>query len=209
MNPRSGWSRLLLQFSRNILVRATFFTLLSIAAEVLASRMLVLATFALGTLISARAVASGSTTPRVTELLMQDTRVQNAIGVFVGAFLFALAGLIGLGAGLCREHGGILLLLVTIAVIVVVVAVFLCWVDLVSGVGRIPDAVDRNVRADRIALDDRLLKALVHLAEGRQRALASAARTMTAKVAELAEASLTLASDRVRIRALATAGPGR
>jgi uncharacterized membrane protein len=181
---RSGWSWLLLQFSRNILVRATFFALLSIAAallapllepplpeglamrlgtetvrgilEVLASSMLVVATFSLGTLISAYAVASSSTTPRVTELLMQDTRVQNAIGIFVGAFLFALAGLIGLGAGLYREHGGILLFLVTIAVVVVVVAVFLRWVDLVSRVGRIPDAVDRTVRAARIALDDRL-----------------------------------------------------
>jgi len=181
---RSGWSWLLLQQSRNIEVRATFFALVSVAAavlapfleppvpealamrlgtetvrgilEVLASSMLVVATFSLGTLISAYAVASSSTTPRVTELLMQDTRVQNAIGIFVGAFLFALAGLIALGAGLYREHGGVLLFLVTIAVVVVVVAVFLRWVDLVSRVGRIPDAVDRTVRAARKALDDRL-----------------------------------------------------
>jgi uncharacterized membrane protein len=181
---RNGWSWVLLRVSRSIQVRATLFALAGVAAalmpplleppmpsgllgrvgagtvggilEVLASSMLVVATFSLGTLISALAVASNSTTPRVTELLMQDARVQNAIGVFVGAFLFALAGLIGLGAGLYEHRGGVLLFLVTIVVVIFVVGVFLRWVDLVSRVERVPDAIDRTVRAARMALDDRV-----------------------------------------------------
>ena len=181
---RSGWVWLLLQMSRRIWVRAAFFALISVFAalvapfvepplpegladrvgsaavrdilEVLASSMLVVATFSLGTLISAFAVASSSTTPRVTELLMQDTQAQNAIGVFVGAFLFSLVGLIGLSAGLYGERGGVLLFLVTIAVVVVVVAVFLHWVQLVTHIGRIPDAVDRTAAAAREALRDRI-----------------------------------------------------
>lgn len=180
---RRGWLWLLLRWSRSLQVRASAFALLAVAIallapllepplprdlyerigletvrdilEVLASSMLVVATFSLGTLISAFAVASSSTTPRVTELLMEDTRMQNAIGVFVGAFLFSLAGLIGLGAGFYGERGGVLLFLVSVTVVIIVVAVFLRWVELVARVGRVPDAIDRTVRAARVALEDR------------------------------------------------------
>lgn len=126
--------------------------------RILASSMLVVATFSLGTLISAFAVASTGTTPRVTELLMEDPRAQNAISVFVGAFLFALVGIIGLAARLYSSVGVVVLFAITLFVVGVVIVTFLRWVDLVSHLGRIPDAVDRSVDAALGALEDRLLR---------------------------------------------------
>ena len=142
MNPnRSRWTWGLLKLSRKIWFRAVLFALLSVAGallavvlaplipggiatrfgadavgnilEILASSMLIVATFSLSTAISAYAAASADTTPRVTDLLMQDTTAQNALSTFVGGFLFALVGLIGLSAGIYGESGHLVLFTLT------------------------------------------------------------------------------------------------
>ena len=117
--------------------------------------MLVVATFSLSTVISAYAAASADTTPRVTELLMQDTTAQNALSTFVGGFLFSLAGLIGLSAGVYGKDGHIILFAMTILVVLVIVVTFLRWVGVLSSFGRVPDARHklRIICHDRINFD--------------------------------------------------------
>lgn len=172
---RSRWRWWLLQLARRIWFRAALFAMLSIASalvaivlsplipqdlsskvgadavgqilQILASSMLVVATFSLSTMISAYAAASTSTTPRVTELLMQDASAQNALSTFVGAFLFALVGIIGLSAGVYGASGHVILFAVTLLVVLVIVVTFLRWVELLSNFGRIPDAIDRTEAA--------------------------------------------------------------
>jgi len=168
-----GWQ--LRQISRKIWFRATFFALWSVAAaliaiavgpfipsdfsaklgadavgsilEILASSMLIVATFSLSTVISAYAAASSATTPRATELLMQDSTAQNALSTFVGAFLFSLVGIIGLESGVYGEEGHVVLFALTIALVIVIVGTFLRWVDVLSNFGRVPDAIERTARA--------------------------------------------------------------
>jgi len=168
-----GWQ--LRQISRRIWFRATFFALWSVAAalialvvgplmpadfaarlgadsvgsilEILASSMLIVATFSLSTVISAYAAASSATTPRATELLMQDPTAQNALSTFVGAFLFSLVGIIGLESGVYGDEGRIVLFALTIALVIVIVATFLRWVEVLSNFGRVPDAIERTARA--------------------------------------------------------------
>jgi len=163
------------QIARQIWFRATFFAFLSVASalialaagslipdeiaarvgadavggilEILASSMLIVATFSLGTVISAYAAASSATTPRATELLMQDSTAQNALSTFVGAFLFALVGIIGLRSGVYGTNGHIVLFALTIVVVIVIVATFLRWVGVLSNFGRVQDAIERTAEA--------------------------------------------------------------
>lgn len=176
VNPdKSRWSWWLLQLSRRIWFRAVFFALLSVVGallavvaaplipsgfaerfsadavrnilEILASSMLIVATFSLSTAISAYAAASSDTTPRVTELLMQDPTAQNALSTFVGGFLFSLVGLIGLSAGIYGKGGHLVLFLLTVVMVTAIVVTFLRWVDVLSHFGRVPDAIERTARA--------------------------------------------------------------
>lgn len=181
---RSRWAWWFLRLSRRIWFRATFFALLSVASallasplgplipsglpaklgadavgnilEILASSMLVVATFSLSTVIAAYAAASSGTTPRVTELLMQDPTAQNALSTFVGGFLFSLVGIIGLSSGIYGADGHIVLFSFTVIMVAVIVVTFLRWVDVLSGFGRIPDAINRTAEAAATAVSSRV-----------------------------------------------------
>jgi uncharacterized membrane protein len=124
--------------------------------EILASSMLIVATFSLATMTSAYAAASSSTTPRVTELLLQDSAAHNALSTFVGGFLFALAGLIGLSSGIYGDDGHVVLFVLTLVVIVIIVVTFLAWVEALSHFGRVPDAINRTAQAAADAIEERL-----------------------------------------------------
>jgi uncharacterized membrane protein len=78
---------------------------------------------------------------------MQDRIAQNALSTFVGGFLFALVGIIGLSTGIYGSDGHIVLFILTLLVVVIIVVTFLRWVDVLSNFGRVPDAIDRTARA--------------------------------------------------------------
>ena len=111
--------------------------------QILASSMLAVTTFSLATMVSAYATASSATTPRVAELLIQDSSAQNALATFVGSFLFSLVGIIALNAGVYGDSGRVVLFVGTIGVIAVIVITLLRWVDLLARFGRVGDAIDR------------------------------------------------------------------
>lgn len=162
---------LITEFSRQLWVRATLFALAGVLTavvgialapllpaawsgrvgaaaignvlEILASSMLVVTTFSLATMIAAYAVASSATTPRVAELLIQDSRAQNALATFLGSFLFSLVGIIALHAGVYGDSGRVVLYAATLVVIGVIVFTLLRWIDLLSRFGRVGDAIDR------------------------------------------------------------------
>lgn len=181
---RSRWMWWLIRLSRRIWFRAAVFALLGIASallgvvvapflppdladdigadsvgnilEILASSMLIVATFSLATMTSAYAAASSSTTPRVTELLLQDSTAHNALSTFVGGFLFALAGIVGLSSGIYGDDGHVVLFVLTLVVIVIIVVTFLAWVEALSHFGRVPDAINRTAQAAAGAMQERL-----------------------------------------------------
>lgn len=111
--------------------------------EILASSMLAVTTFSLVTMVSAYATASSATTPRVADLLIQDSSAQNALGTFVGSFLFSLVGIIALNAGVYGDSGRVVLFAGTIGIIAVIVLTLLHWIDLLARFGRVGDAIER------------------------------------------------------------------
>ncbi|NVK41778.1 MAG: DUF2254 domain-containing protein [Oceanospirillaceae bacterium] len=122
---------------------------------ILAASMLTVATFSLSTLVSSYSAAATSATPRATRLLVEDSVAQNALATFIGAFLFAVVGIIALSSGIYGNGGRLLLLLVTVGVVVLVVLTLLRWIDQLSNLGRVGETVRRVETVTRAALEQR------------------------------------------------------
>lgn len=128
-------------------------TLLSIVA----SSMLVIATFSVASMVSAYASASGSATPRSFPLIVADDVSQNALSAFIGAFIFSIVALVTLKNGYYERAGHFALFALTIGVFAWVVLTFVRWVDRIARLGRLGTTVDKVEEAARRALQRRRL----------------------------------------------------
>lgn len=118
--------------------------------EILASSMLAVSTFSLGTMVQSHRAAAQSATPRVLDLMIGDGLTQNVLGIFLGAFVYALTALILLQAGF--TGGAPLVLGVTLAVTGAVVLALVRWIAHLARLGTVQDALDRAEKQARTAL---------------------------------------------------------
>ncbi len=114
-------------------------TLLSITA----GSMLVIATLAVASMVSAYASASSTATPRSFSLLIADDLSQNALSTFLGAFIFTFVALVAIKNGFYGKSGLFVLFVMTIAVVAFVVVTFVRWVDWIARLGRIGTTVEK------------------------------------------------------------------
>lgn len=177
------WRWALGQLTKRLWFRASLFSLLGIAAAliaiffkdfvppslpaqigadavddilgIIASSMLAVTTFSLSTMVSAYSAASSGVTPRATTLIMEDATTQNALATFLGSFLFSLVGIIALSTGIYGAQGRVVLFAATIAVVILIVYTLLRWIDHLSKLGRVGETIDRVERAAIKALDGR------------------------------------------------------
>jgi uncharacterized membrane protein len=109
----------------------------------MASSMLVIATFAVSSMIAAYASASGTATPRSFPLIVADDVSQMALSAFIGAFIFSIVALVALMNGFFEAGGQFVLFVMTIAVFAWVVLTFVRWVDTIARLGRIGNTIDK------------------------------------------------------------------
>ncbi|MCC5824391.1 MAG: DUF2254 domain-containing protein [Phycisphaerales bacterium] len=102
---------------------------------ILSGGMLVIATFAVGSMVAAYSSAANQATPRTFALIVSDGASQNALSIFVGAFIFSLVSLLFYGNGFYTEKGESALLGITVLVIAVVILTFVRWVDSIARLG--------------------------------------------------------------------------
>ncbi len=114
-------------------------TLLAITA----GSMLVIATLAVTSMVSAYASASSTATPRSFSLLVSDDLSQNALSTFLGAFIFTFVALVALKNGFYGKSGLFVLFVMTVAVVAFVIITFVRWVDWIARLGRISTTVDK------------------------------------------------------------------
>jgi uncharacterized membrane protein len=93
--------------------QASLETLLSI----IASSMLVIATFAVGSMISAYTSASSAATPRSFSLVVADDISQNALATFIGAFIFSVVALTAVENDYFDKGGRFVLFLLTLVAV--------------------------------------------------------------------------------------------
>ena len=109
--------------------------------KILASSMLAVTTFSLSIMVQAFSTAATTASPRTNSLLMQNSTAQNALGAFIGAFLFSIVGIISIGANIYHEDVIIVLFLFTIVVIAIVIIFLLKWIDQLSRLGRVSETI--------------------------------------------------------------------
>lgn len=178
------WKWFLIRISKRPWFRASLFSVLGIAAAlvalavapyipddvptkigsdavdnilgVLASSMLAVTTFSLSIMVAAYGSATSNVTPRAISLLVEDPTTQNTLSTFIGSFIFSLVGIIALSTGLYGEKGRVVLFAATIIVVIFVVYVLLRWIDQLSGLGRVAETTARVEHAATRSLCQRM-----------------------------------------------------
>jgi uncharacterized membrane protein len=123
--------------------------------QVIASSMLVIAVFAVSSMLSAYASASNGATPRSFALVVADDVSQNALSAFIGAFIFSIISLVALMNGYYQKAGLFALFVLIILVFAIVILRFVRWVDSVARLGRLANTIDKVEKAARKAMCDR------------------------------------------------------
>lgn len=103
--------------------------------NILSSGMLVVATFAVGSMVAAYSTAANQATPRTFALIVSDDASQNALSVFIGAFIFSLVSILFYENRFYTEKGESALLGLTVLVFAGVILTFVRWVDSIARLG--------------------------------------------------------------------------
>lgn len=116
---------------------------IEVLLSITASSMLVIATLAVASMVSAYASAAGSATPRSLSLLLADHTTKNALSTFMGAFIYAIVALVALKNNYYQESGHFLLFGITVFVLGLVVITFVRWVDWIARLGRVGNTMEK------------------------------------------------------------------
>ena len=124
--------------------------------KILASSMLMMATFAVGSMVAAYASASRSATPRSFPLILGDDVSQNALSAFIGAFIYSVVALVAMMNGLFGGSASqFILFFLTIIVLVMVIITFIRWVDSIARLGQLGQTIDKVEKAVAEAIRNR------------------------------------------------------
>lgn len=121
--------------------------------QVLTGGMLVIATFAVGTMVSAYGSASRTATPRSFSVVVSDDISQNALSVFTGSFIFSIVGLAALKNGLLDGPGRTVLFGLTLYNYGLVIYSFVRWVDSIARLGRLGNTIAKVEEATQLSFD--------------------------------------------------------
>ncbi len=120
--------------------------------KVISASMLVMAVFAVGSMLAAYQSASSSATPRAFLLVVSDDVSQNALSTFIGAFIFSIVAQVALMNGYYEKAGRFLLFIITILVFILVIISFIKWVDGIARLGRLSTTIAKVEKATEEAL---------------------------------------------------------
>ena len=109
----------------------------------LSSTMLVIAIFAVGSMISAFAAASSTATPRSFKLVVADDVSQNALSIYIGSFIFSIVASVAFKNGYYGKAGRFVLFILTLAVFFIVIFTFIRWVERISKLGRLEHTIQK------------------------------------------------------------------
>lgn len=123
--------------------------------SIMASSMLVIATFAVGSMVAAYASASAGATPRSIPLVIADDVTQNALSAFIGAFIFSIVSLITVQNDMFGDAGLFAIFVLTLSVFAIVIITFVRWVDRIARLGRVVNTIEKAEKAAGDALDRR------------------------------------------------------
>lgn len=122
----------------------------------ISSSMLVIAIFAVGSMISAFSAASNTATPRSFKLIIADDVSRNALSVFIGSFIYSIVATVALKNGYYGVAGNFTLFVFTLLFFALVILTFLRWVERISRLGRMGHTIKLVEDATANAIKNRL-----------------------------------------------------
>ncbi|WP_180028800.1 DUF2254 domain-containing protein [Acinetobacter sp. YH16032] len=125
---------------------------LSSLLDIIASSMLAVTTFSLSIMVAAFASASSSGTPRAYKLMMNDDNTRLAITSFISAFIYAVIAKIALGLQYYGVSGRFVLFVSTILVLIYLIVTLIRWVQTLSQLGTLTNAISKIETAASQAL---------------------------------------------------------
>lgn len=129
---------------------------------IISASMLMIATFAVASMISAYASASNTATPRSFSLVISDDVSQNALSTFIGAFIFSIVALIALKNSYYDKAGNFVLFVLTLMIIAMVIITFVSWVDRIARLGRLGETIDKVEAVTAAAIQRRRVAPTLH-----------------------------------------------
>lgn len=123
--------------------------------RIIASSMLMIATFAAGAMVSSYVSASQSASPRAFTLVIADDVSQIALSRFIGAFIYSIVALVAIMYEMFERAGRFTLFCLTLLVFAVVVLTFVRWVDRIARLGLLSTSVDKAEKATAGAMKKR------------------------------------------------------
>lgn len=106
---------------------------------IIASAMLSVTIFSITVMVSVYQSSSTQWTPRIHRLIMQDHTTQNTMAVFIGAYVYALLGIILREYGVYSDEHSFVLFWMTVGVLAVIVVYLVRWVLHLQGFGQLID----------------------------------------------------------------------
>ena len=120
--------------------------------KIIAASMLGVATFAVASMVAAYASAGQSASARAFPLVVADDVSQNALSVFVGAFIFAIVALSATTNDYFGKAGRFTLFVLSLLTLVIVVLIFVRWVDSIARLGRLGAVIAKVEKATAEAM---------------------------------------------------------
>ncbi len=124
--------------------------------QLIASAMLAVTIFSITVMVSVYQSSSSQWTPRVHRLIMQDKTTQNTMAVFIGAYVYALLGIILRELGIYDDDRAFVVFWMTVLVLVVIVVSLIRWVLHLQGFGQLVDTSREVEKVTRAQFRDRL-----------------------------------------------------
>ncbi len=120
--------------------------------DVISATMLMMAVFAVGSMLSAYQSVSNTATPRAFSLIVSDDVSQNALSTFIGAFIYSIVAQVALLNEFYGKAGRFILFIITVFVFALVIISFIRWIDGIARLGRIGTAINKVEKATDAAL---------------------------------------------------------
>lgn len=125
---------------------------LNVLLSITSGSMLGVATFAVGSMLTAYSSASNSATPRSFPLIIADDVSQNALTSFIGAFIFSIVAYVALENGYYGPAGRFILFIMSIVVFAIIILNFIRWLDRIARLGRLGNTIDKVENVTRESL---------------------------------------------------------
>lgn len=123
--------------------------------DIITNALLAVTTFSITAMVTVHRSASSQFTPRIHQLILQDRTTQNTMAVFIGAFVYALLGVILRELKLFVDERAFVLFFVTMLVLAVIVVYLVRWVLHLQTFGSLLDTTRQIERTIREQLKER------------------------------------------------------